>query len=251
MEFQNKLKALRTQRGVSQQTLADAIYVSRSAVAKWENGLGYPSPDCLAALAAYFGVAEEDFRTEEPERVIVRKNSRIRFLVAALALVGILTLVSCAVLLHGWFSSADGNDREKLAAQAADYLGYEELEIVKIAQRGDYMAALCHSPEGEWALCVYQRDRLFRDRWEACGGKWIIPAGELRSWNAGVMGDAILVFCGAELPEEVCWYTFQNSGITYTCPVEDGTVLDIFIIPDHDDINGIPQALDENQESLD
>lgn len=250
MEFQNKLKALRTQRGVSQQALADAIYVSRSAVAKWENGLGYPSQDCLAALAAYFGVGEDYFRTEEPERVIIRKNSRIRVLAAALALVGVLMLAVWAILLHSWFSSADGSDTTKLSAQAEAYLGYEELEILKTAQRGDFMAALCRSKDGQWSLCVYERHWLFRDRWQAVGGKYSIRSGELTSWNAGIQGDAILIFCGGELPEEVCWYAFENGGITYTCPVEDGAVLDIFLIPDHYDINAIPQPLDENKEPL-
>ena len=36
MEFKDQLKNYRTARGISQQALADAIFVSRSAVAKWE-----------------------------------------------------------------------------------------------------------------------------------------------------------------------------------------------------------------------
>ncbi len=37
MELSKKLKKLRLERGLSQQRLADMIFVSRSAVAKWEN----------------------------------------------------------------------------------------------------------------------------------------------------------------------------------------------------------------------
>lgn len=251
MEFQNKLKALRTGRGVSQQSLADAIYVSRSAVAKWESGLGYPSRDSLEALSAYFGVDADYFRTEEPEKVIIRKNSRIRILLAALALAGILVLAGALVLMHSWFSSAAETDTEKLARQAANYLGYENLEIVKTAKRGDFMAALCQSSEGQWCLCIYQRDRLFQDRWEATGGKWSTPAGELSSWNYGSPQDgAVLVFCGGGLSEDICWYTFVNGGIIYTCPVEGGMVLDIFLIPGQYDIGGAPQPLDENKEPI-
>lgn len=40
MELCEKLKELRKKRGVSQQELADAIFASRSAVAKWESGNG-------------------------------------------------------------------------------------------------------------------------------------------------------------------------------------------------------------------
>ena len=45
MEFKEKLKKMRGERGLSQQVLADAIFVSRSAVAKWEAGLGMPCED--------------------------------------------------------------------------------------------------------------------------------------------------------------------------------------------------------------
>lgn len=77
MEFKDKLKAARQARGLSQKELAAAIFVSRSAVAKWENGLGLPSEDSLDALAAYFGVAAEDLKTDAPEEVILAKNRRL------------------------------------------------------------------------------------------------------------------------------------------------------------------------------
>ena len=38
MELKEKLKSLRMNRGLTQAKLASAIYVSRSTVAKWENG---------------------------------------------------------------------------------------------------------------------------------------------------------------------------------------------------------------------
>lgn len=41
--FKNKLKELREKNNISQYQLAEKIFVSRSAVAKWENGLGMPS----------------------------------------------------------------------------------------------------------------------------------------------------------------------------------------------------------------
>ena len=39
MQFNERLKELRLKKGISQAELAKAIFVSRSAVAKWENGL--------------------------------------------------------------------------------------------------------------------------------------------------------------------------------------------------------------------
>ena len=59
MAFADKLKKLREEHGLSQAALAKRIYVSRSAVAKWENGLGLPDDGNLQALCGYFNVKEE------------------------------------------------------------------------------------------------------------------------------------------------------------------------------------------------
>lgn len=54
----------------------------------------------------------------------------------------------------------------------------------------------------------------------------------------------MLIFCGIDIPSEVAYYEFENSGAKYTCPVEGGSVLGIFIIPDTNDIHGFPDLLD-------
>ena len=51
------------------------------------------------------------------------------------------------------------------------------------------------------------------------------------------------MFCGGDLPPEAAYYTFQNSGITYTCPIENGRVLDLFLLPDTSDISSYPEQL--------
>ena len=57
MEFHEKLQELRKQRGMTQEELATALYVSRTAVSKWESGRGYPSIDSLKAISGFFGVS--------------------------------------------------------------------------------------------------------------------------------------------------------------------------------------------------
>lgn len=47
MEFNEKLSQLRKAKGLTQEELAEALYVSRTAVSKWESGRGYPSIDSL------------------------------------------------------------------------------------------------------------------------------------------------------------------------------------------------------------
>lgn len=76
MEFKEKLKKMRSERGLSQQALADAIFVSRSAIAKWEAGLGMPCEESMRALEGHFGVERDFFLTDKPDEVIVKKNIR-------------------------------------------------------------------------------------------------------------------------------------------------------------------------------
>ncbi len=99
MELKDKLRALRQERGLSQQALADAIFVSRSAVAKWENGLGLPSEASMQALTNYFHVTEAYFSTEEPEKVIEKKNSTIRDLALATAAILLVAALTLSMLL--------------------------------------------------------------------------------------------------------------------------------------------------------
>lgn len=179
-----------------------------------------------------------------------------------IALLGIAVLVAGYCSFH-WFSTADENDLDALARQAASYLArqavnfpdldfnYDELSIEKVEQRGNYLAALCRDSEGNWSMCEFDRDRLFENRWRANGGKLKIEDGTASSWNYGSPhGEAVLIFCGGNIPEEVCWYKFQNNNITYICPVENKTILDIFIIQDSRSIGGYPILLDCNQREI-
>ena len=56
MEFHEKLQALRKQKGLTQEELAQELYVSRTAISKWESGRGYPNIDSLKAIAQFYGV---------------------------------------------------------------------------------------------------------------------------------------------------------------------------------------------------
>jgi len=57
--FKTKLKALRSERGISQNVLAQALGVTRAAVNAWEMGKGYPNAYCLAALSKYLNVTTD------------------------------------------------------------------------------------------------------------------------------------------------------------------------------------------------
>ena len=108
MEFKDRLKKLRQEKHLSQQELADAIYVSRSAIAKWENGLGIPNKTSYKSLLDYFKVTSEEFPlNEETESFSVSKNKKIRHLFTtvitlSLVIISILSFVVINAFMNGY-----------------------------------------------------------------------------------------------------------------------------------------------------
>lgn len=89
MEFNEKLQMLRKKKGLTQEELAESLFVSRTAISKWESGRGYPNIDSLKAIAKFFGVTIDELLSGEELLTIAeedtrKKENRIRDLVFGL-----------------------------------------------------------------------------------------------------------------------------------------------------------------------
>ena len=96
MEFNVKLQELRKNRGLTQEELAGKLYVSRTAVSKWESGRGYPNIDSLKAIATFFDVTVDELLSgqellELAEENTIEKGKRLRDL--------IFGLLDCSLLI--------------------------------------------------------------------------------------------------------------------------------------------------------
>ena len=74
MEFHEKLQALRKQKHLTQEELAAELFVSRTAISKWESGRGYPSIDSLKAISGFFAVSIDDLLSGEELLTIARED---------------------------------------------------------------------------------------------------------------------------------------------------------------------------------
>ena len=72
MTFAEKLKELRKQKGISQEQLAEKIYVSRQAITKWESGNGLPDIENLIAISSLFNESLDSLLSEE--KSLITKN---------------------------------------------------------------------------------------------------------------------------------------------------------------------------------
>ena len=78
MEFNEKLQELRKSRGLTQEKLAESLFVSRTAISKWESGRGYPSLDSLKEIARFFNVTIDDLICSD-EMISVAENEKREF----------------------------------------------------------------------------------------------------------------------------------------------------------------------------
>ncbi len=76
MEFYEKLQELRKSRGLTQEELAEALFVSRTAISKWESGRGYPSIDSLKQIARFFSVTIDELLSGEKLLSIAEKENQ-------------------------------------------------------------------------------------------------------------------------------------------------------------------------------
>ena len=94
MEFGEKIQKLRNQNKWTQEQLAEKLYVSRTAISKWESGKGYPSIDLLKDIAKLFNKTIDELLSSE-QIIDIAKNENISNMKRANNLIyGLLDIIS-------------------------------------------------------------------------------------------------------------------------------------------------------------
>lgn len=76
MEFNEKLQEFRKQKGLTQVELAELLYVSRTAISKWESGRGFPNIESLKAISKFFSVSLDELLSGEEILAIAEKDRK-------------------------------------------------------------------------------------------------------------------------------------------------------------------------------
>ena len=109
MEFNEKLQELRKNKGLTQEELAEILYVSRTAVSKWESGRGYPNIDSLKEISKFFEVSIDDLLSGEKLISIAEKENKSTIRNMCDVLFGIVDLCSfILVILPLYPNTIDG-----------------------------------------------------------------------------------------------------------------------------------------------
>ena len=135
MEFNEKLQKLRTNENLTQEELAEKLYVSRVAISKWESGRGYPSIDSLKAIAKYFHVTIDELIGSEEIVDLAEQDMKSSNKIYTALICGILDCLTLLLFFLPVFGNGGKTDVESVSLLAMTGVGLW-LKIIFIAVMG-------------------------------------------------------------------------------------------------------------------
>ena len=136
MELNEKLQELRKQKGLTQEELAAALYVSRTAISKWESGRGYPSIDSLKLIARFFSVTVDELLSSNEILTIAEKSQKQSKEHTCNLIFGLLDICMALLLFLPFFATNNGeiiNESSLLSISGISlYLKISYIAIVAI-----------------------------------------------------------------------------------------------------------------------
>ena len=134
MEFHEKLQELRRQKGLTQEQLAEHLFVSRAAVSKWESGRGYPNIDSLKAIAAFYSVTIDALLSGEEVLTIAEETQKQQAQHFRRTVFGLLDLSAAAYLFLPLFGQQQAETVQAVSlltlTETAPYLKIAYLAVV-------------------------------------------------------------------------------------------------------------------------
>ena len=98
MEFNEKLKELRKQHNMTQEQLAERLYVSRTAISKWESGKGYPNIESLKNISKTFSVSIDELLSNNELLQAAENENKSNISKLSSLIFGILDLMALAYI---------------------------------------------------------------------------------------------------------------------------------------------------------
>lgn len=109
MELNEKLQELRKQKLLTQEELAEILFVSRTAISKWESGRGYPSIESLKAISEFFSVSIDELLSGEELISVAEQDSQNKIQYMRDMIFGLLDCAMALFLFLPFFGQRDGN----------------------------------------------------------------------------------------------------------------------------------------------
>lgn len=162
MEFYEKLQTLRKQKGLTQEELAQKLYVSRTAISKWESGRGYPNIDSLKAIAACFSVTVDELLSGDEILSIAEQEQKQKKIRWFDWMFGLLNISTVLLFVLPWFGQRVEGELQEVPlwglTAVAPYMRFLYMDAVcSLVLSGVLLLVLSDS---RWAFWAEYKHRL-------------------------------------------------------------------------------------------
>ena len=108
MEFHEKLQQLRRRNHLTQEQLAAQLFVSRTAVSKWESGRGYPNLESLKCISKLFSISIDELLSNDELLKLAETENRANINKVSGLFFGALDLITIAFVFMPLFGQQEG-----------------------------------------------------------------------------------------------------------------------------------------------
>jgi transcriptional regulator with XRE-family HTH domain len=192
MKLSEKIQKLRKEQGLTQEQFAEQLFVSRTAVSKWETGRGIPSMESLKQIANLFHITLDQLLSTEEIVVIAESENKENIKRFASYIDGIINLAALLGLL---------------------------LPLYKIEDNGFFYSVPLYQLGG-WQRIVFWIPPVIM---MICGiAQMVLAVSENAKMNtaASIVGTAahvsatiLLILCGHPYPAVLFFFLFAMKGI--------------------------------------
>lgn len=155
MDLSEKLYALRKEKGLTQEELASALYVSRTAISKWESGRGVPNIESLKAISKYFSVSIDELLSTDELLTIAQEDSKkreTRICDLVFSLLDICMILFMFFPLFGQRGKEIVNEVSLLSLEASLYIKISYFAVVISMAIFGVLTLALQNCEAEWFL---------------------------------------------------------------------------------------------------
>ena len=132
MEVAEKLQKLRKAKNLTQEQLAQQLYVSRTAISKWESDRGYPNIDSLKAISKFFGISIDELLSGDELIEVCQKESETKVLQVKSVVFAVLDIMAFMLLFLPVFKQeSDGKFLSVSLFQLTSIMPY--MKVIYIA----------------------------------------------------------------------------------------------------------------------
>ena len=136
MELSKTIKRLRTEKGWSQETLAEKAYVSRQTISNWENEKNYPDVHSLLILSDLFGVSLDELikgDVETMKNTIHNKDASALKRAQWCGVIGLILLTAVVTPIYEHFGTVGMVIGSLLAGALAvfTFMSFHKMEAIK------------------------------------------------------------------------------------------------------------------------